>query len=66
MVLPQEEDIIAAAKLKSAYGLSYADAFAGALAMKENAPVITGDPELRELAEVVMEWIGSERLGHQS
>ena len=61
LVLPQEEDIIAAAKLKSAHRLSYADAFAGALAMKENAPVITGDPELRDLANVItVEWIGPE------
>jgi hypothetical protein len=28
--------------------------------MKENAAVIAGDPELRDLAEVVTEWIGSE------
>ena len=59
LVLPEEEDIIAAAKLKSAYRISYADAFAAALGMKENAAVITGDPEIRDLAGVfTVEWIG--------
>ena len=59
LVLPEEEDIIAAAKLKSAYRISYADAFAAALGIKENAAVITGDPKLRDLAGVVaVEWIG--------
>src|ERR1700733_1910321 len=33
-VLPEEQDIIVAAKLKSTYRLSYADAFATALAMR--------------------------------
>ena len=60
LVLPEEEeDIIAAAKLKSSYKLSYADAFAVALAMKESAAVITGDPEIRDLANVLtVDWIG--------
>jgi uncharacterized protein len=59
LVLPEEEDIIAAAKLKSAHRLSYADAFAAALAVKENATLITGDPEMRELGAVLtVEWIG--------
>lgn len=59
LVLPEEEDIIAAAKLKSIYKLSYADAFAVALAMKESAAVITGDPEIRDLANVLtVDWIG--------
>ena len=59
LVLPEEEDIIAAAKLKSAYRISYADAFAAALGMKENAAVMTGDPEIRDLAGILtVEWIG--------
>jgi predicted nucleic acid-binding protein len=58
-VLPEEEDVVAAARLKSAYRLSYADAFAVALAQKENAAIITGDPEIRELGDLVkVEWIG--------
>ena len=64
LVLPEEEDIIAAARLKSAHRLSYADAFAATLAIKENAAVITGDPEIREMGGVVtVEWIGPGAAG---
>jgi predicted nucleic acid-binding protein len=64
LVLPEEEDIIAAAKLKSAYRLSYADAFAAALALKETAALITGDPEFRGLAKLfTVEWIGPQPAG---
>ena len=59
LVLPEEEDIIAAAKRKSTYKLSYVGAFAVALAVNESAAVITGDPEIRDLANVLtVEWIG--------
>jgi predicted nucleic acid-binding protein len=59
LVLPEEEEIVAAAKLKSTYRISYADAFAAALAVKENAALITGDPEMRDFAGVLtVEWIG--------
>jgi predicted nucleic acid-binding protein len=58
-VVPEVEDIIAAAKLKSNHRLSYADAFGAALAVKENAAVITGDPEMRSLThQLKVEWIG--------
>lgn len=64
LVLPEEEDIIAAAKLKSAHRLSYADAFAAALAVKETAALITGDPEFRDLAKLfTVEWIGPQPAG---
>ena len=60
LVLPEESDIIAAARLKSARRLAYADAFAAALAMREQAAVITGDPEIRVLKDLVaVEWIGA-------
>jgi ribonuclease VapC len=51
LVLPAEDDIVAAARLKPTRRLSYADAFAVALAQKEGVPVITGDLEIRQLAE---------------
>lgn len=58
LVLPDEEQIVAAAKLKSTYRISYADAFAAALAIKESAALITGDPEMRDLSGVLaVEWI---------
>ena len=48
------------AKLKANRRLSYADAFAAALAQREAAAIVTGDPELRELADVLrVEWIGA-------
>lgn len=40
----------AAAKLKSLYRISYADAFAVALALEEDAPLLTNDPEILHLA----------------
>lgn len=59
LMLPDEGDIIAAAKLKSTRKLSYADAFAAALARRESAALITGDPELREMTDALaIEWIG--------
>ena len=66
LVLPDEEDIVEAAKIKSKFRLSYSDAFAIALALKENAAVITGDPEIPDMAAQVagrlkIEWIGEKR-----
>lgn len=59
-LIPEENDIIAAAKLKSRYRISYADAFAATLSVKQDAALITGDPEMRELAGVLtVEWIGA-------
>jgi predicted nucleic acid-binding protein len=64
LMLPDEEMIMEAAKLKSLHRLSYADAFAVALAVREDAAVITGDPEIRDLSistsgRVKVEWIGA-------
>ena len=41
LVRPSEEDIIAAAKLKSTRRISYADGFAAALAQSEGAALVT-------------------------
>jgi len=40
-----------AARIKSQGGLSYADAFALSLAKEFHAPLVTGDPEIRNLAQ---------------
>ncbi|MDO9534831.1 MAG: type II toxin-antitoxin system VapC family toxin [Bacillota bacterium] len=40
-----------AARIKSRGGLSYADAFALSLAKELYAPLVTGDPEIRSLAQ---------------
>jgi ribonuclease VapC len=59
LVVPSEEDIVAAAKLKANWRISYADAFAAALAQREGAAIVTGDPELKAMAGVLaLEWIG--------
>jgi predicted nucleic acid-binding protein len=50
--------IRAAARLKSVYRLSYADAFVVALAQELNATVITGDPEFKSVEHIVsVDWI---------
>jgi hypothetical protein len=50
-----------AAALKATPAISYADAFAAASAMVRNSPLVTGDPELRVMAEqekmLTLEWI---------
>jgi predicted nucleic acid-binding protein len=49
-----------AARLKIRYALSYADAFAAALARELDVPILTGDPEIRaldEAGECRVEWL---------
>ena len=43
----------AAVKLKSQYAMSYADCFAAALAMQEQAVLLTSDPEFGVLGDVI-------------
>ncbi len=48
-----------AAYFKARYAISLADAFAAALAKERKAPLVTGDPELRNLkSELEIQWIG--------
>ncbi len=49
---PSQKDILNAAIFKSKYRLSYADAFAVALADEIDAIIWTGDPEIIALEEV--------------
>jgi len=47
-----------AAKIKSRHPLSYADAFAVATALREDADIITGDPEFKGVEGLVsIEWL---------
>lgn len=48
-----ESRILAAARLKAGYALSYADAFAAALASELGGTLLTGDPELIAAAPTV-------------
>lgn len=52
------ERVLAAAHIKAQYLLSYADAFAVALAQELQAAVVTGDPEFRAVERLVkVEWL---------
>lgn len=48
-----DERVFAAAGLKMRYAISYADAFAAALARELDATLVSGDPELEELRGVI-------------
>ena len=50
-----------AVELKSIYPFSFADAFAAALALRLQAPLVTGDPEFRKLesdGSLQLHWVG--------
>ena len=52
------QDIIEAARIKAKHPLSYADCFAIQTSLRENAPLITGDPEFKKAARLVqIEWL---------
>ena len=55
IVLPDEDGIMAAARIKAAHPIAFGDAFAIALAQAEQASVITGDPEIRQCVVVPVE-----------
>lgn len=57
-LLPDRRSILDAARLKSQYLLSYTDAFAAATALEKDAVLVTGDPELKAIAGLKLEWIG--------
>lgn len=63
VVMPDFEDMILAAQLKSTGGASYADCFAAALSIRMNLPVLTGDPEFKKLETrgVKVEWLPPNR-----
>ena len=49
---------LTAAEIKAEYPLAYADAFAAALAMREQAVLVTGDPEFEQLEAVLpLDWL---------
>lgn len=47
--------------LKSVYSISYADAFAAALALRRNVSLVTGDREFRPLLNIGLKlhWVGA-------
>ncbi|MCL4534106.1 MAG: type II toxin-antitoxin system VapC family toxin [Bacteroidetes bacterium] len=49
---------VQAAHIKARYPISYADCFAVALAQREGAAVVTGDPEFQRVESLVnVEWL---------
>ncbi len=53
-----EQAVFAAAHIKANHALSYADAFAVAAAICENAVILTGDPEFEAVEPIVtVEWL---------
>ncbi|HLX07775.1 MAG TPA: type II toxin-antitoxin system VapC family toxin [Thermoanaerobaculia bacterium] len=54
-IVPVRESLVLeAARIKSRHPLSYADSFAVATGRLENAPVLTGDPEILSLPATVV------------
>jgi ribonuclease VapC len=58
--VPRNEEIWDAASLKGHFPISYADAFAAALAQKYNCPLVTGDPELKLVSQLELDWLGED------
>jgi predicted nucleic acid-binding protein len=58
-ILPADEQaVFSAAHIKASHTLSYADAFAVASAIKENAAIVTSDLEFEAVASLVpVEWL---------
>lgn len=51
-------EVIEAAKIKSQYAISYADCFAVATALKEEASLVTGDPEFKKVEKILkIDWL---------
>jgi predicted nucleic acid-binding protein len=62
IVSASDELVMQAAHLKARYPIAYTDAFAAATAMAHNAPLVTGDPELKIIGSATglrLQWIGN-------
>jgi len=52
------DHVIEASKIKARYPLSFADCFAVATAVRENAAILTGDPVFKHVQKLVeIEWL---------
>ena len=50
--------VVSASKIKARYPLSFVDCFAVATAKRENAVILTGDPEFKNVEEFVkIDWL---------
>jgi predicted nucleic acid-binding protein len=58
LVPTDEQTIFTAAHIKANHSMSYADAFVVAIAIQEDAIVVTGDPEFKSVEDLVkVEWL---------
>jgi predicted nucleic acid-binding protein len=58
LVPADEQTIFAAAHMKASHSMSYADAFVVAIAIQEDAIILTGDPEFKSVEDLVkVEWL---------
>ena len=54
----EDRTVLAAAHIKANHAISYADSFAVAVGIQENAAIITGDPEFHSVETIVqVEWL---------
>ena len=63
-LLPDRKLILGAARLKSRYPISYADAFAVENVREQKAVLVTGDPELWHLSKrepIDLLWVGKKQ-----
>ena len=52
------QDVLGAARIKAGHSLSFADCFAIYTAIKEDATLVTGDPELKKAEKIVrIDWL---------
>ena len=58
-ILPCPNDLVMeASEIKSRFPIAYADAFLVATALRENARVLTGDPELKKVKHLIeIQWL---------
>jgi predicted nucleic acid-binding protein len=62
LVAASDARVRRAATVKSSFPVSYADAFAMALALELNEPLVTGDKEIRDAssaAGIELHWLGT-------
>jgi ribonuclease VapC len=58
LVLPDENLIWKASKIKAEIPISYADCFAAATALRYEATILTGDPEFKKLEHMItVRWV---------
>jgi predicted nucleic acid-binding protein len=62
-----EQQVLAAAHIKAQHAVSYADAFAIALAQELNATIVTGDPEFQSVEKpIAILWLREIARGKSS